>query len=122
MIARDQPLVAILCSVPLIGVALCDALETVAACKVISARERDVAGLLLSLRPNAIVVDDAEMAEVVAKFGRFADVAVVDVSPRTGDARVLTDGTWSTLDGDSVTPEDLRNIVAGAIYGGAVLR
>ena len=122
MTARDQPLVAILCSVPLIGVALCDALEGVAACKVISAHESDIGGLLLSLRPNAIVVDDAEMADVASRFGRFVDVAVVDVSPRTGDARVLSAGTWSTLDDDDTTPEGIRNIVAGAIYGGAVLR
>lgn len=116
MTERDAPLVAVVCSVPLLGEALCDALEGLAECKVVPPREPDLGGLLRSLQPDAIIVDDEE-AEAAASFSRFARIPVVQVSLRSQRLRVLEDGRWRHLDDVQATSESVRNLVAGEIYG-----
>jgi hypothetical protein len=117
MSEREAPLVALVCSVPLLAEALCDALVGLAECKVISAGEPDLPGLLRSLQPDAIVVDDEYEAESAASYSRFARIPVVQVSLRSHQLRVLEDGRWQELDHVEATSETVRNLVAGEIYG-----
>ena len=56
MTERDEPLVAVVCGVPILGEALSAALDGLAECKIIPARQPELGGLLKSLQPDAIVV------------------------------------------------------------------
>ncbi len=122
MSEREKPLVVVVCAVPLLGEALCDALEGVAECTVVPAREPDLGGLLRSLQPDAIVCDDEEQAESSAAYARFARIPVVHVSLRTHRLRVLDENRWHSVDDLEATPEGVRNLVAAEIYGRGALR
>ena len=63
MTERNEPLVAVVCAVPILGEALTAALDGLAECKVIPARQPELGGLLKSLQPDAIVVDDELFAD-----------------------------------------------------------
>jgi hypothetical protein len=114
---RDEPLVAVVCAVPLLGEALRDALDGLAECKVIPARETDLSGLLRSLQPDAIVVDDEDEAVAAASYSRFARIPLVHVSLRAQSLSVLEDGRWRSGDERDATPEGVRNLIAGGLYG-----
>ena len=117
MIAREAPLVAAVCSVPLLGEALSGALYGLAECKIIPARQPELGGLLKSLQPDAIVVDDEDEAAVAAAYARFARVPVIRVSLRQGRVQLLQDGGWVAPEQHDASPETIRNLVAGGIYG-----
>jgi hypothetical protein len=114
---RREPLVVVVCSVPLLGEALAGALEGIAECKVVPALQPDLAGLLRSLQPDAIVVDDEGEAEAAAKYSRFARVPVLYVPPTELRLRVLDNGRWEELEDYDASPEAIRNLVAGELYG-----
>jgi hypothetical protein len=119
---RDEPLVAVVCAVPLLGEALVGALEGLAECKIIPARQPELGGLLKSLQPDAIVVDDEEEAAVAATYARFARVPVIHVGLRTAKLRLLHDGNWVVPEDSNASPEIVRNLIAGEIYGRRVVR
>jgi hypothetical protein len=121
-IDRDEPLVAVVCAVPLLGEAMLAALEGLADVKVIPARQPELGGLLKSLQPDAIVVDDEEEAAVAATYARFARVPVIQIDLRAGRLRLLQDGNWITPEEHDASPETVRNLVAGGIYGRRVPR
>jgi hypothetical protein len=114
---RRLPLVVAVCSVPLLGEALAGALEDLAQCKVVAAGQPDIAGLLRSLQPDAIVVDDELEAEAAATYSRFARVPVFFVPPHGRQLRVLENGRWEDLKDHDASPEAIRNLVAGGLYG-----
>jgi hypothetical protein len=114
---RDTPLVAVVCTVPLLGEAVTGALEGLAECKFIPARQPELGGLLKSLQPDAIVVDDNQEGAVAATYARFARVPVIMVSLRANTVQLLDDGRWVYPDESSATAEAIRNLVAGGIYG-----
>ena len=114
---RDEPLVAVVCAVPLVAEAQRDALDGLAECKLIPAREKDLGGLLRSLMPDAIVVDDDDEAVAAASYSRFARIPLVHVSLRSRTLSVLEDGHWRAAEEREATPEGVRNLVAGGLYG-----
>ena len=121
-IERDEPLVAVVCAVPLLGEALIGALEGLAECKVIPARQPELGGLLKSLQPDAVVVDDEDEAAVAATYARFARVPVIRVELRASRVHLLQDGAWVAPEEHDASPETIRNLVAGGIYGRRALR
>ena len=117
MSERDAPLVAVVCAVPLLGEAVTGALEGLAECKVIPARQPELGGLLKSLQPDAIVVDDEQEGAVAAMYARFARVPVIMVSLRENTVQLLEDGRWVYPEERGASAESIRNLVAGGIYG-----
>ena len=117
MTERNEPLVALVCAVPILGEALTAALDGLAECKVIPARQPELGGLLKSLQPDAIVVDDEQEAAVAATYARFARTPVINVSLRDQRLTRLEDGKWEAPDECDISPETIRNLVAGGIYG-----
>ena len=114
-----RPLVAVLCSVPLLGEAITSALEF-AEVRSFAAAGGDLAGLLAWLRPDALVVDSAAGAEAAAAFAREHDLPVVHISVRDRTLHLFRHGAWeqvATIDGP--TPESIRNVVAGALFARA---
>lgn len=113
---ETRPLVAVLCSVPLVGEAMSLALEF-AEVRSFAAAGGDIVGLLRSLRPDALIVDNAALAEAVTVFAREHDLPVVHVCVRTRTLHVLRGGEWQQVsNGEEPTPEAIRNIVAGALF------
>jgi hypothetical protein len=118
----ERPLVAVWCSVPLLGEAVEFALEF-AEVRSFASSGGDLAGLLRWLHPDAVVVDSEEGAEDAAPFAREHDTPLLHLSVRDRSLRVYRAGVWDELgNGDGLTPEAIRNVVAGALFarGGPV--
>lgn len=115
---RSQPLVAVLSSVPMLREALAHTLEDIAEVRVFPAGRGDTAGLLRSLAPDAIVVDNEQEAEAAAAFAREADTPVVLVSYRDEHLLVLTDAGWEEGE-EPVSAEGIRNALVGGLFGRA---
>ena len=122
VVEREEPLVVAVVAVPLLGEAMTAALEGLAECTVIPARQPELGGLLKSLQPDAIVVDDEEEAAVAATYARFARVPGIRVSIRDSRVQVLEDGIWIRPEEHDASPETIRNLVAAGIYGRRVPR
>ena len=107
---------AVVCAVPVLGEALMSALDF-AEVHSFSERGGDVAGLLEWLRPDAVVVDSDDGAAGALRYAAGKGVAVLHISVRTDELRMLRDGEWHHVgNGDGPTPEAIRNVVAGALF------
>ena len=109
-----QPLVALLYSVPLLSEALEAVLENIAEVQAFPAGH-DTLGLLRSLRPDAIVVDDEAEAEAVRGWAKRHRLPLVQIALREQKIKVLRNGAWEERPGTSA--EAIRNVLAGSFYG-----
>jgi hypothetical protein len=110
-----QPLVAFLYSVPLLHEALVSTLDKIADVQAFPAGRGDVTGLLRSLTPDAIVVDDIREAEAASAWAKRHKKPLIHISLREKKIRLLRDGRWEES-ADAAT-ETLRNLLAGSLYG-----
>src|SRR5690349_10671019 len=110
-----QPRIAVLYSVPLVCEALSSALENIAEVQTFPARRGDTVGLLRSVQPDAVVVDDAREADEAAGWMKLHRLPLVFISLRDRKIKVLLDGRWEESAGTSA--ESIRNVLAGSIYG-----
>jgi hypothetical protein len=113
--AKRQPLVALLYSVPLLHEALLATLDSIAEVEAFPAGRGDVTGLLRSVRPDAIVVDDAIEADEAVPWAKRHQTPLVHVSLREQKIRVLRNGQWEESVGTGA--ETIRNVLAGSLYG-----
>jgi hypothetical protein len=112
---ETRPLVAVLCSVPLLGEAMSSTLEFAEVRSF--AVGGDVAGLLGALRPDALIVDSDAAAEAATQFACDNELPVVHICVRGRTLRLFRDGEWEQIsNGDGPTPEAIRNVVAGALF------
>jgi hypothetical protein len=110
-----RPLVAVVCSVPLVGEAAGSALDFAEVRSF--GGGRDTAGLLSWLRPDAVVVDSEEDAEAAQAFARDHVLSAVHIGVRDSTLRVLRRGEWELVgNGEGPTPEAIRNAVAGSLF------
>jgi hypothetical protein len=112
---KRQPLVALLYTVPLLQEALRSTLDTIAEVEAFPARRGDVAGLLRSINPDAVVVDDSYEADEVQRWAKRHRTPVVHICLSDQTIRVLRNGEWDESTGTSV--ESIRNVLAGSLYG-----
>jgi hypothetical protein len=114
----EQPLVAVICAVPLVFEGLREALGQVARVQFFPAA-RGTAGLLRWVRPDAVVVDDEAEAEGVSIFAAELDLPLVHVSVREQQVRIYSKGVWlsATNGSNDPTPETVRDVLAGSLYG-----
>jgi hypothetical protein len=115
-----QPLVAVICTVPLLSEAIASALDNIADVRTFPARRRDVVGLLSFVQPDAVVVDDPIEAAEARSWAQSQDVPLVHICLRQQKLRVLRNGEWQETLGASA--ESIRNVIAGSMYartGGA---
>jgi hypothetical protein len=111
-----RPLVAVICRVPLIGEALASTMDAIAEVRPFPADGGDTDGLLRSLQPDAIVVDCDEEAEAAEAYARDSAVPLVCVHLRKEEIRAYRNGAWEDLPG-GVSPEEIRNVLIGGIFG-----
>lgn len=112
---KGQPRIAVLYSVPLLCEALLSALENIAEVQTFPARRGDTVGLLRSVQPDAVVVDDADEADEAQRWTKRHHLPLVFISLRDRKIKVLRNGTWEESSGTSA--ESIRNVLAGSIYG-----
>jgi hypothetical protein len=118
VVSGSEPLVAVICEVPLLAEALVAALEGIAQVHAFPAELQDADGLLRSLQPDAVVVDTPKQASIAAKFAREARVPLVHVLLRESKQRVLQNGEWEARDGvEGASPEAIRNVLVAGIFG-----
>jgi hypothetical protein len=110
-----RPLVAAVCSVPLVGEAVRSALEF-AEVRIFTG-QRDTAGLLRSLKPDVVIVDSDPDADEASAYAAETDVSVLQISIRDRSLRLFRNGEWEQVgDGEGPTPEAVRNVVAGTLF------
>ena len=111
-----RPLVAVLCSVPLLVEAVSAALEF-AEVRPFSGGRGDTTGLLRWLRPDAVIVDSDRDAQEAAAFAQEHDLPLLHISVRERELRLFHRGTWEFIgNGEGPTPESIRNVVAGMLF------
>jgi hypothetical protein len=111
-----RPLVAVVCSVPLVGEAVASALEF-AEVRSFSDRGGDIAGLLRWLRPDAVIVDHEGTAKEASAFALEHPLPVVHIDVREQDLRLFIGGAWEYVgNSEGASPEMIRNVVAGALF------
>jgi hypothetical protein len=115
-----QPLVAVICTVPLVCEAIASALDGIAEVRMFPARRRDAVGLLSSVRPDAVVVDDPIDAAEARPWAESQDLPLVHICLRQRKLRVLRNGDWEETLGASA--ESIRNVVAGSMYARSGVR
>ncbi len=113
--AKRQPLVAFLYSVPLLHEALLSTLDSIADVQAFPAGRGDVTGLLRSVKPDAIVVDDADEADEARSWAKRHHAPLVHICLRDQKIRVLRNGGWDETAGAGA--ETIRNVLAGSLYG-----
>jgi hypothetical protein len=112
-----QPLVAVICEVPLLAEALGASLEGIADIRAFPGELDDLEGLLRSLAPDAVVVDSLAQLSPAERFARDVDVPLVHVQIREGELRILRDGVWEKGDDTGgASPEAIRNALVGGIF------
>ena len=113
--AKRQPLVAFLYSVPMLQEALLTTLDNIADVQAFPAGRGDVTGLLRSVKPDAIVVDDASEADEARGWAKRHDAPLVHICLRDQTIRVLRNGGWEVTAGAG--DETIRNVLAGSLFG-----
>jgi hypothetical protein len=115
--AGGRPLVAVLCRVQLLSEAIRGALAEIADVRVFPAGIGDTEGLLRSLDPDAIVVDDETEAEAAKAFvGETGSATLLHVSLRDERLFVLTEKGWQDETNDGISPESVRNVLVGHLF------
>jgi hypothetical protein len=115
---RRQPLAAVLYRVPLLSEAISSALDGLADVWTFPARRGDSVGLLRSIRPDAIIVDDPVEAATVEGWAERHGVPVVEIRLREQTIRVFQGGEWTESNGAS--DASIRNAVAASLYARGV--
>jgi hypothetical protein len=115
-VSGQQRLVALLYSVPLLCESLNSALENIAEVQAFPAG-RDTVGLLRAIRPDAVVVDDANEAEEVRRWTKRDGMPLVHIAMRERKIRVFRNGVWEERPGTSA--ESIRNVLAESFYARA---
>lgn len=113
-----QPLVTVLLRLPLLVDGLSEALARVAEIRAFEVRDGDAAGLLASIRPDAVVVADEESAEAALAFSVSAGARAIYLRLQEQQLEVARGGHWERRDED-LSPESIRNVLAGELFGRA---
>jgi hypothetical protein len=114
-VTARHPFVVVLYKVPLFCEALDSALDDLAEVQRFPAGRGDTVGLLRSIRPDAIVVDDPSEAERARRWARRHRVPLLLVGLREETIRILRNGRWEERPGATV--EAIRNALAGLLFG-----
>ena len=97
--------------------ALTAALEDIADVHAFPAYRGDTIGLLRSLKPDAVVVDDEQEAQAAAPFGRETNSPILHIAIRDRDRklRILRNGGWEEAGHAAASPEEIRNILIASL-------
>jgi hypothetical protein len=118
-LSRERPLIVLICRVELLGEALRGALDEIGEVRMFRAGMGDTDGLLRSLGPDAVVVDDDAEAEAARVFVTESNVLLVEVSYADERLRLFVEGEWRDDEQGGISPEAVRNALVGRLLGRA---
>jgi hypothetical protein len=118
--SRELPLVIVVSAVPMLREALADSLDEIAEVRGVPARRRDTTGLLRWLAPDAVVVDTHSDATEAAEFAQETGTPLLRISYDDAKVHVFGSSGWVEPDGAGLSPEDIRNVVVGLLFGRVV--
>ena len=121
-LAPGAPVVLAVTATPLLNATLEAALEGVAVLRRLPAGLSDLRDLVRHIAPDAVVVDSEESATSLATAAAEWAVPLVHVSLKTRELRVLRDSEWRAFPSAETSPNSIRNILIGEIYGAASRR
>jgi hypothetical protein len=110
-----MPRVALIYSVPLLCEALTTVMDDIAEVQAFPAGRGGTLGLLRSVQPDAVVVDNFEEAEEVRPWTKRHGLPLVHIALSEQKVRVLRNGHWEESPG--TTAESIRDVLAGSFYG-----
>jgi hypothetical protein len=108
------PVVAVVCAAPLLAEALSAAFDGVADVLPLPAGRADLAGLLESLAPAGVVVDDPADAAAAAGYSRRSGAPLLHVQLRDSTLAVWEEDGWRDS-GSAVSAEHVRNVALAGI-------
>jgi hypothetical protein len=114
---RSLPLVSVVSAVPMLREALADSLDEIAEVRDFPAGRRDTTGLLTWLSPDAVVVDSQSDVAEAAAFARESGTPLLRISYEDEKVHVLGSSGWIEPDGAGLSPEDIRNVLVGLLFG-----
>jgi hypothetical protein len=115
MTPRSEPLVAVVCRVPLLSQALTAALEGIASVSSFPAGRGDTDGLLRALAPDAVIVDTRDEARQAEAFASETRSPLVHVSLRERRLQVLENGRWRQAQ-EAESAEAIRNALVDGMF------
>jgi hypothetical protein len=107
---RTRPLIAVMSRVPLFVEALRATFEGIADVQSVSADDVEAHGLVRAFQPDAVIIEGVELDAI----GLVVPCVRVELSAQRVSIR--RGGAWESLDVE-LTPEAIRNVAVGALYG-----
>jgi hypothetical protein len=118
----SRPLVVLVCRVPLVAEAVVSALDEIADVHVFPGGRGGLGGLLRSLGPDAVVVDGRNEAAAAEEYAVESGVPVVEIELTEQRLKVHGDDGWESAADGPPSPEAIRNVLIGRIFGREALR
>ena len=120
-VGRERPLVALVSSLPVVGVALEEAIDF-ADVRLFDAAYGEILDVLTRLRPDAIVVESGPAAEAAEAYAGDSGLPVLYLSTQEPSLRILEPAGWRDLDaGADPGPLTVRNALARALFDAGVV-
>lgn len=116
------PVVLAVTGTPLLNETLEAALSGIAVLRRLPAGLSDLNDLVRHIAPDAVVVDSDEDANNLATTAAQCAVPLLHVSLKSRGLRVLRDGGWRAFPSCETSPNSIRNILIGEIFGAATRR
>jgi hypothetical protein len=120
--SAPEALVVAITETPLVGETVATALDEVAVVARFPPELPGLEGLVGHIAPDALVVDSDEKADQLAGAADSLSIPLVHISLVAQQVRVLRDGRWSSFSSCGTSPDTLRNVLVGVIYGTSILR
>lgn len=108
------PFVAVLFRVPLLAEGLREAFDGAADVRTFLVRGAEAPALLASLRPDAVIVDAARVADAALGYAVETGAPALHVDLPAGSVAVVRGGRWERLSSDG-SPESIRNELVGRL-------
>ena len=120
--SAPEALVVAITATPLLSETIAEALDGVAVVGRFPPDLEGLEGLVDHIRPDGLIVDRDDTADQLAEAAAKLSIPLVHISLLSQQLRVLRGGNWSNFSSYGTSPDALRNVLVGAIYGSSILR
>jgi hypothetical protein len=120
--APGAPVILAVTGTPLLNEALETALDGIAVLRCLPVGISDLDALIPHIGPDALVVDSDDTANKLAAVAAAYSVPLVHVSLKTRELRVLGDAGWRAFLSSETSPNAIRNVLIGEIFGSSIRR
>jgi hypothetical protein len=117
-----EALVVVITATPLVSETVSAALEDIAVVGRLPLELPGLEDVVSHIGPDALVVDGDDEAQQLAAAADTLSIPLVHISLGPQQLRVLRGGSWSDFSSYGTSPDLLRNLLIGAIYGTSIRR